>query len=88
MDEQDVTFMAHCLEVDRDCAEFCYTASKLLTGDSVFAYEFLALCEKACRHCAEECAKHEHAHCKICVEKCFQCADACHAHHGKIQLSQ
>ena len=46
-----------------------------------------ALCEKACRHCAEECSKHGHEHCKVCAEKCTQCAEACHAHHGKVELS-
>ena len=79
--------MAHCISLDRDCAEICYTAAKLLTRHSELAHEFLAICEKACRMCAEECAKHEHKHCKVCAEKCAQCAEACHAHHGKIQLS-
>ena len=87
LDEKDVTPMAHCISLDRDCAEICYTAAKLLTRHSELAHEFLAICEKACRMCAEECAKHEHKHCKVCAEKCTQCAEACHAHHGKIQLS-
>ncbi len=86
LDEKDVTPMAHCIEIDRDSAELCYTAAKLLTRDSEFAHELLAVCEKACRHCAEECSKHDHDHCKKCAEKCTQCADACHEHHGKIQL--
>lgn len=87
LDEKDVTPMAHCIEVDRDCAELCYTAAKLLTRDSEFAHELLALCEKACHHCADECNKHEHEHCKKCAAKAAQCAEACHAHHGKIHLS-
>ena len=87
LDEKDVTPMAHCIEIDRDCAELCYTAAKLLTRDSEFAHELLALCEKACRHCAEECGKHKDEHCKKCAEKCLECAEACHAHHGKVQLN-
>lgn len=84
LDEADVTAMAHCIEIDRDCAELCYLAAKLLTRDSEYAHELLALCEKICRHCAEECAKHKHQHCIICGEKCTQCADACHDHHGRF----
>ena len=80
LDEQDVTPMAHSIEINRDCAEICYLAAKLLTRDSEFAHELLALCEK-------ECSKHEHEHCKICAEKCKKCAEACHAHHGKVQLN-
>lgn len=87
LDEHDVTPMAHCIELDRDCAELCYTAARLLTRDSEFAHELLALCEKACRHCAEECSKHEHEHCKKCAKECTQCAEACHAHHGEVELS-
>lgn len=86
LDEQDVTMMTHCIEIDRDCADFCYLAARLLTRDSEYSHEFLAICEKACRHCAEECSKHEHKHCKICEEKCTQCAEACHAHHGNVEL--
>ena len=85
--EQDVTPMARCIQLDRDCAELCYNGAKLLTRDSEFAHDFLALCEKSCRLCAEECAKHEHEHCKRCAEKCLQCAEDCHAHHGKIHLN-
>jgi len=87
LDEQDVTPMAHCIELDRDCADLCYLAARMLTRDSEFAHELLALCEKACRHCAQECGKHHHEHCKRCAEECRKCAEACHAHHGKVKLS-
>lgn len=80
LDEEDVTHMAQCIEMDRDCAELCYITAKLLTRDSEFAHELLALCEKACRQCADECSKHEHEHCKKCADQCTQCADACNAH--------
>lgn len=87
LEEKDVTLMAHCIEVDRDCAEFCSLAAKLLVRDSEFAHEFLAVCEKICRHCAEECGKHDHEHCKKCAEACRKCAEACHEHHGSIKLA-
>ena len=64
LNEQDVTPMAHCIELDRDCAEACFFAAKLLIRDSKYSHDFLAFCEKICLHCAEECGKHEHEHCK------------------------
>lgn len=80
LDESNVTAMAHCIEIDRDCAELCFITAKLLIRDSEYAHGLLEVCEKACRHCAEECSKHEHEHCKKCAENCILCADACHAH--------
>ena len=82
LDEQDVTPMAHCIELDRDCADVCFLGAQLLIRDSEFAHDYLAVCEKVCRECAEECGKHEHEHCKKCAEECRKCADACHAHPG------
>jgi hypothetical protein len=79
LDERDVTPMAHCIELDQDCSEICFMTAKLLIRDSEYAYEFLAICEKVCRHCAEVCSKHEHQHCKKCAEECIRCADDCHA---------
>lgn len=88
LDETDVTPMAHCIETDRNCADVCSLAAKLLIRDSEFAHDFLAFCEKVCRHCAEECGKHEHEHCKRCAEECRKCAEACHAHHhGTVELN-
>jgi hypothetical protein len=87
LDEKDVTAMAHCIELDRDCAEMCFLGAKLLIRDSEFSHEFLAFCEKVCRSCADECGKHEHEHCKRCAEECLKCAEACHAHHhGTVTL--
>ena len=84
LDEKDVTPMAHCIEIDRDCAELCFTAAKFLIRDSEFAHKLLPICEKACRHCAEECKKHEHEHCKKCAEESLKCADACQSHIEKM----
>lgn len=80
LDEDDVTPMAHCIEIDRDCADICNLAAKLLIRDSEFAHELLALCEKACNHCAQECSKHKHDHCKRCAELAAECAKTCHMH--------
>src|ERR1700712_286435 len=88
LDEADVTPMAHCIELDRDCAEVCALAARLLIRQSEFSHEFLAFCEKVCRLCAEECGMHEHEHCKKCAAECNKCAEACHAHHhGTVELT-
>jgi hypothetical protein len=88
LDEDNVTPMAHCIELDRDCADVCSLAANLLIRASEYSHEFLAFCEKVCRTCAEECSKHEHEHCKKCAAECIKCAEACHAyHHGQVTLN-
>ncbi len=88
LDEDDVTPMAHCIELDRDCSDVCTLAANLLIRASEYSHEFLAFCEKVCRACAEECSKHEHEHCKKCAAECTKCAEACHDHHqGKVILN-
>jgi len=86
LEENDVTAMAHCIELDRDCADICFLAAKLLIRDSEIAHEYLAVCEAMCRKCAEECSLHEHEHCKRCAEACRRCERACHEHHGNVQV--
>ncbi|HNP24886.1 MAG TPA: four-helix bundle copper-binding protein [Panacibacter sp.] len=87
LDEDDVQSMAHCIELDRDCAEVCFLGAKLLMRDSEIAHAYLQACEEACRICAEECGKHDHEHCKQCADDCRKCADACHQHHGETQMA-
>jgi hypothetical protein len=81
LNESDVTMMARCIELDRDCADICLLTARLLQRESEISHEFLAICEKACRLCALECSKHDNDHCRKCTEFCQECADACH-HHG------
>ncbi|MDB5272076.1 MAG: four-helix bundle copper-binding protein [Chitinophagaceae bacterium] len=80
LDEPDVSMMARCIELDRDCADICSLAARLLQRDGEIAHHFLAVCEEMCRLCAGECNKHEHNHCKVCAEICHKCAEACHTH--------
>ena len=82
--EDNVKMMAGCIKLDRDCADMCALAARLLQRDSEIALQFLLLCEEICRKCAEECGRHEHEHCKQCAADCMACAEACHAHHQKI----
>ena len=88
LEEKNVTMMAHCIELDRDCAEVCLLGAKLLLRDSEIAHSYLLVCEEACRRCAEECSMHEMEHCKRCAEACRRCEEACHHHHGQIALQK
>ena len=78
LNEENITLLARCIELDRDCADICLQASRLLQRDSEVSEEYLMVCEKACRMCAEECYKHNYDHCRMCAEACTACADACH----------
>lgn len=84
LQEDDVKDMTECIALDRDCADICFLAARLLKRDSVVARQYLLLCEEICRMCAEECSKHEHDHCKQCAEACLACAEACHLHHEPL----
>ncbi len=85
--EGQTGMMEKCIPMDIDCADICIQAARLLQRNSALAHEYLLICEKACRMCAEECSKHDHEHYKKCAQACNECADACHAHHGNVQLS-
>ncbi len=77
LNEDNITLLARCIELDRDCADICMLASRLVHRDSEVVNEYLAVCELVCRACAEECSKHHHEHCQTCAEVCIICADAC-----------
>lgn len=78
LNEENITLLARCIELDRDCADICLQASRLVQRDSEISEEYLMVCEKICRMCAEECNKHNYDHTKMCAEACLSCADACH----------
>lgn len=79
LNEDNITLLARCIELNRDCADICLQASRFVQRDSEIAEEYITVCEKICRMCAEECNKHNHEHCKQCADTCLSCADACHA---------
>jgi hypothetical protein len=87
LEEKNVERMAHCIELDRDCAEVCFLGAKLLMRDSELAHSYLVECEEACRICAEECSNHEHEHCKACAAACRRCEQACHDHHEQQAMA-
>lgn len=82
--EPEVQKMVPCIKLDRDCADICTLAARLLQRNSVIARQYLLLCEEICRLCGDECARHETEHCQKCAEACHTCAEACHAHHTPI----
>ena len=87
LEVKDVSLMAYCIELSRDCAEICLLGAKLLRRDSKVTDGFLMVCEEACRLCAEECSlHHEYEPCKACAIACFSCQEACHLEHEKVTL--
>ena len=86
LEEKDVNEMAHCIEIDRDCAEVCLLGAKLLIRDSEIAHAYLKICEEACRICAEECSMHQEEHCQECARICRRCQEACHEHYAKVSI--
>jgi len=75
--EQDVKMMARCVELDRDFADICALAMRLMARGSEFAGRLCALCAEACEACAAECEKHDAEHCKKCAGACRKCAEEC-----------
>lgn len=78
LNEDNITLLARCIELDRDCADICLQAARLVQREAEIADDYLTVCETMCRLCAEECRKHNMDHCKVCAEVCEACADACH----------
>ena len=78
--QEDIEPMARCVALDKDCADICTLAARLLKQNSEIGDQYLVLCEEICRMCAGECGVHQHDHCKLCAKACTTCADACHAH--------
>lgn len=75
--EEDVAAMARCIELDRDCADICALAARLMSRQSELAKEFCGLCARICRACGEECAKFQMDHCQECAKACMKCAAEC-----------
>lgn len=77
LNEPDVTMMARCIELDRECALICFTAAQLMSMDGEFSHALCQLCADICETCAEECDKHDADHCKRCARVCRLCAEEC-----------
>ena len=77
LQEEHVQRMARCIQLDMECAAVCYTAAQLMSLGSEKAKAFCLFCAEMCDRCAEECAKHDHAHCQECAQACRACAEWC-----------
>ena len=77
LNEDDVSMMARCIELDVDCAELCSITAAFLARDSESSSTLAAVCGEVCQACADECAKHDADHCRKCAEVCAECAEAC-----------
>lgn len=75
--------MRQCIRSCLDCADVCAAAARLAvrrTGQNIEALRMmLEACASICDLCAEECARHDHSHCKLCAEMCRECARDCRA---------
>jgi Domain of Unknown Function (DUF326) len=79
LSEPDVTSMAGCIRLDRDCADACSFTARLLMRASDLHPQACRMCAEACERCAAECQKHaaHHDHCRQCAEACRACAAEC-----------
>ena len=75
--------MRRCIRLCSDASDICTAtyrvASRRTDENRSVIRAMLALCVKACETCAEECGKHDHAHCRRCAQMCRECARDCKA---------
>ena len=75
--------MAQCVRTCLDCADICDMVMKVATrrtgSNEIVLGEALQLCVTACDVCAEECARHDNDHCRLCAQMCRECAADCRA---------
>ncbi|PAU51174.1 four-helix bundle copper-binding protein [Pseudomonas sp. PIC25] len=77
LQEAMIKDLVTCIRLDRDCADMCRLASRLMCRESALVDEICRLCAIACRACGQECAKHLHEHCQQCAQACERCAEEC-----------
>jgi hypothetical protein len=79
LDEENVAMLVQCIRLDRDCAEACAAAARIMARGGPLAKEACRMCAEACAACAEECERHaaHHDHCRICAEACRKCEREC-----------
>jgi hypothetical protein len=91
LNEKEVSIMARCIELNRECADICQLSASMFARDSENIDAFLKLCAKICETCAEECEKHDKEYCRKCARVCRKCQEMCFsyqpehsAHHVNI----
>ena len=72
-----------CVTISRDCADICLFTVSMISRNSSYAKELIAICAKVCSQCAvvckNSCAENEacSVDCKSCADTCSECADVC-----------
>ncbi len=82
LNENEVTMLTRCIQLNRECAAACYASARLMSMGGEHALLFCHACAEICEVCAEECethAAHGMKHCLACAEACRQCAEECRA---------
>jgi hypothetical protein len=73
--------MRACIRLCSDCSDVCTAlyrvASRRTAGNVPVIEAMLEACVTACRVCAEECEKHDDAHCRRCARMCRECLADC-----------
>lgn len=77
LNEEDVSLLTRCMELDRECALVCFTSAQLMAMGGEHAVLLCSPCAEICDACAEECEKHEMEHCRNCASACRKCAEEC-----------
>ena len=76
--EEEVKMLERCIQLDRECASMCYTASQIMSMDGEHAKQICSVCADICNACAQECEKHTQMdHCQQCAQACRRCAEEC-----------
>ncbi len=76
--ENEVYLLTKCIQLERECAEMCFSTARIMALGSDYAGDVCDICAEYCLRCAEECDKHSHMeHCLKCAETCRRCANDC-----------
>lgn len=62
--------MAHCIQLDMECAAICYTAGQLIGLNSEKSMDICRICADIYEACGEECGRHDTEHCQRCAKVC------------------
>lgn len=65
------------ITLNRDCADLCRLAARLMERESGLVDEICRLCAITCEACAQECRKYELPACQECAEVCARCVEQC-----------
>lgn len=84
--------MSRCIRLCSDASDACTAyyriASRRTAGNVTVIKSLSEAVIIACKVCAEECAKHDNAHCKRCERMCREVVeDVVEAHEGMVEAA-